>query len=731
MEISVNSNSESNESQSESESQSIDSNNQSQSINQENENTNKLNSEEIEMYLVEKVEVVYLNMKYETKYHTVLKILCFLLSIISYSFLFKFMFMFAVNRQNIYCFDTSYNQFELCSLDQVCKHNFDGISTIIYDDGPMSDTDDINVEFLNVNKKYKDFFYSNSINIFSKIAYDKLDMFSQFYEKFNGGVMLTEREQVNISLKYNDICNYKTSLIIFGMFVFIGTIIGNIFLTICSDIFGRKKILIVSLMICSLFCLLLFLVVMNIDRMINNYKQDFLDNQRKHYSDQYVEIIQQIYFNQQTYIIFKSYKIMLALFLMIIHLTNTSAQHSALCLLVENSINDSLIFKNYWIYNNGVILSLFYSYITTYPLNDFKYSFFISGVLMLCILIAVIYYIKESPRQHYEYSEWIEFTKIFNSIIKEKKDNIQSLYVPKYVYEEMKKIEDQALEKRQTVIKNSIILASKRNSVFEIIQQHLLQIKESLKKGQNLIIKRQELRMNPFIILTCLFYERKVRENNPTIWAYLIIVFFLFNINLNAIYARYFFTREGLFAIYIVNSSFFHITLVFLFSNLVFYIFLQFFGFKRVMTFCFIGVLIFAMIVDMPLTSLPRYLGDVNRYNFDLMAYYINDTSGKSIRVSIFVLGFFNWGIIYSTYIYIFKYTKTLYRCTFFGTIDIINKFAFFGAGLIAVYFVRSLLISAIVSFLGLFTIIFLTDEEEDINIISDKKKFEFNKSYK
>jgi hypothetical protein len=682
------------------------------------------------LYLIEKTEVVYLNMKNETKYHKILKLLSFSFAVISYSYLYLMLFQLAINRQNIYCFSAFSTQFELCSVETACKSAAISNPIMIYDNHSLSNISDINYEIMNVNIKYKDFYYDNVINLYAKITSDRLDRFTEFMDKFNGFVMLTEGEMVSLGIKYSDLCNYQTSVILFGMFYLLGSILGNTIMTLCSDILGRKKIFMISILICSISSILFFTLVFYVDSLIQDSKEDFVLNKKSYYSgNNNIEIIQQLYFSQTTRLIFKNYKIVMAFIFLFIHFSNTGAQHSMMCLVTENSINDNLVYKNFWMYNNAIIISIFYSYILVYPINDFKYAYLINSFFLLIIFILSFYYLKESPRQHYEYSEWIPYTKFFNTINhKNSGSGIKSLYVPLNIYEEISHSEKQAMENRLILVRQLLHSASKRKSTFEYVQLQLNQIKESVRKGHNLILTREEVRRNPFIIFTFLFYEKIIQNNNPIIWAFLVIVFFVFNIMNTNYYARYFFTREGLFQVYIVNSSFFYLVLVQLFSNFFFYIILQFFGFKRVMTFCFIGIMIFAVIVDFPLTVTPSYFGDLNKYNHNLIFSYFYDKFQKTLRISAYVLSFFQWGIYYTTHIYMFKYSRTIYRCTLFGMIDIINKIAFIGAELIAIYFGRNLLIAAIASFIGLFTIIFLTVNEQDQNIILDKKKFDNKK---
>jgi hypothetical protein len=85
-------------------------------------------------------------------------------------------------------------------------------------------------------------------------------------------------------------------------------------------------------------------------------------------------------------------------------------------------------------------------------------------------------------------------------------------------------------------------------------------------------------------------------------------------------------------------------------------------------------------------------------------------------------MGFFLYGIYYNTYMYLFRYTKTIYRSTFFGVVDSISKLVLFGSAVISIYLMWYHLIVSIVSVIGVFTIIFLEDKEDN-NIITDKKR--------
>lgn len=635
----------------------------------------KLNK--IEMFLMDKVEIIYINLKNETRYHKLLKIIFFIFSIVSYSFLFSFLFIFGKQRQNIYCFNMIYNQFELCSIDQACSNSTIGI----YDNSNLSNVSDFNNELLNVNKKYQ--------NLFSKKNNNNNFKF----------VILTENEQANIFLKYNDSCNFYSTNLIFGMSILIGIVISNLTCGLLSDIYGRKKIFIIFGLICSASCFLFFGLIMNLDKTNSNINDEF-----------------------------NKYKLSLALVLLLINFSNSTAQNSVLCKVLENSISDNLVSKNFSYYCNGIILSIIYTYSTIYPFNEFKYYFLISGILILLTVIIVIVYIFESPRQLYEYSEWINYTNFFDSIFDNKNDNLKSLYSPRIIYEETSRMEKEFIESRKMLIKQNCIKNNYKCSFISRIMLELKLLKESLKKNQNFFIKREDLIKNPLLIYSYLVYDKLVRENHPIFLAYLIIVFLIFNITTINYFSTYFFTREGLFSIYFVNSSFLYLTLVLLLSNFIFYFFRHFFGFKRVMTLCFLSIIVFSLIIDFPLTMVPYSLADINKFNYDLLSNYYRNYEGQRIRICLYFLSFFQFGLFYNTYIYFLKYTKTIFRCTFFGAINLIDKLCLFSALFITMFLERSLLISAIASFMGLFTILFLSDKDEDINLICDKKREIFKK---
>jgi hypothetical protein len=425
---------------------------------------------------------------------------------------------------------------------------------------------------------------------------------------------------------------------------------------------------------------------------------------------------------------FNKYKFYLALIMLVINFSNLAGQNSALCIVLENSISDNLVFKNFSYYCNGIILSIIYSYATIYPLNEFKYYFLLSGIIILLVVIIVLFYIYESPRQNYEYSEWVNYTNFFDQIFDNKSDNLKSLYTPRIIYEETVRMEKELIESRKLLIKHNQAKNNFRCSIYSRIILELKLLKENLKKNQNFLINRESLIKNPLLIYSFLVYDNLVKENKPIFLAYLIIVFLILNITTINYISTYFFTREGLFSIYFVNSSFFYLVLVLLFSNFIFYFFRHFLGFKRVMTICFLGVIIFSLIIDFPLAMVPYSLADINKFNYDLLSNYYGNYVGQRIRICLYFLSFFQFGLFYNTYIYFLRYTKTIFRCTFFGAINLLDKLCLFGSLFITMFLERSLLISAIASFMGLFTILFLSDKDEDINLICDKKREIFKK---
>ena len=679
---------------------------------------------EIPKYLIEKVDVIYLSIKNNSNYYTILKFLLFSLAIISYSWIWSFLFMFSLNRQHTYCFNPNIHQFELCSKEQLCANYLSTISVIIYDDNNLSNINDFEDELLKVNRKYKAFFTENISRIFSRLK-SSIDytMRTELNNKFNAAVILSDREHINFHMKYCDLCNYRTSLIIFGAFVIASNLLGNFFMSILSDIFGRKKILVIGIFFTAIFSLCFFSLSTVIDFQISSLKEKFITDQRHNFQEKHVDILQQIYFSVESQRVLRDNKIIFAILLFLIHFFNAGIKHSSLCLLVENSLNDRLVYKNFWFYNNGTIISIFYSYLLSFPSDDFKILYLISGLILLILLYITLRYLYESPRLNFEYSEWKEYTDFFTRTNQKDCEILKQFYITETILQNVKNLEKRLLTERMEEIKESIIRSSKRGSVLDLIEENLNKFRKILKRDEEVMITREEVKRNPFLILAFLIYEKKLRKNKSILLAFIMIVFFINSMISLSFLSKFFYTREGLFAIYIVNSSFFHISLVFLFSNFFFYLIVPFFGFKRVIIFSFVSLFIFGLIIDLPMTDLPISVGDLNRYNYNLIDNYMNERHGRLLRGIIFLIGFFFYGIYYNTYIYLFRFTKTIYRSTFFGFVDSILKIVLFGSVAVSYTFMWNYLIVTIVCIIGIFTVIFLEDKEDN-NIITDRKRY-------
>jgi hypothetical protein len=102
------------------------------------------------------------------------------------------------------------------------------------------------------------------------------------------------------------------------------------------------------------------------------------------------------------------------------------------------------------------------------------------------------------------------------------------------------------------------------------------------------------------------------------------------------------------------------------FSQGFFYFIMKFFGSKIIfISFCFGSIFIFSLlslIMELNLSDSE----DLNIYYFDSYVFTY-DKNRRTFFSLICLITFFAYGLFYVLYLYLIKYTKTLYRCFFLG----------------------------------------------------------------
>ena len=103
---------------------------------------------------------------------------------------------------------------------------------------------------------------------------------------------------------------------------------------------------------------------------------------------------------------------------------------------------------------------------------------------------------------------------------------------------------------------------------------------------------------------------------------------------------------------------------------------------------------------------------DLNTHYFnDFNLYNEQNRPAKALIVSI--ITFFSYGLKFGLLFYLARFTKTIYRCSFFGFFKMVLDLFYFVSIVFTFYFEKSLTYSAIASMIGFVGAYFISDDFE------------------
>ena len=158
-----------------------------------------------------------------------------------------------------------------------------------------------------------------------------------------------------------------------------------------------------------------------------------------------------------------------------------------------------------------------------------------------------------------------------------------------------------------------------------------------------------------------------MRSNKYIPRHYLIILSLIINISL-----IYYITIINLFRAFVIEKAnlfiildykIFVITIIFYVSQMFFFFLMKFFDYNIILFICFSMTLIFSLLFQIKNTFMIEEY-DMNRYSF-----YAENIVFAQFREYFFFnicfLTFFSHGLFFTMYLYLTKFTKTIYRCFF------------------------------------------------------------------
>ena len=581
-----------------------------------------------------------------------------------------FLFLTKSKLENNYCF-SDLNQLDNCLSEQICQDEGSKISLIIYNDtydvvdNSLSESKKFLEEMRSINSYYKNFFVNYNYDITKDKLISSVDTIKYLDNKINFAVILTKKEKWNIFLLFSNICLRDSIFIYLLVIIIAGGAIGSIIFGILADIYGRKKIIIalLILMCCSFTVLIVitFIILNNNAKYMNEFKGKFR-NEIAYIQNAQIETSKNFEFFLPLYFVC----------LLVISISLRPLNKISLVLLLENSTSDLNALKNYRKYNFVTTgIPHFVAFIILVLTNNFYIFLFIFDFFFIVLLITTIIFVNESMRYHYEYCEWNDLTNEVHSLFKINEE-LPVTYKNHIEYEAFR------IEETGQMYGNYI---KRINSIFQFVKQRIIYLKRDIRRNSSFIIKKEEVKFNPLIILTSLSANRVF---NRLKFLLLIILFI--------IYIQIFFVERELVEIpflklsdlyldihnnYIINSNFFILMIVAIISNFFYYMSYRISCFKLVFypSIVILTILLIAYhVISQNSSEIPVNL---NFANFNMNVHNMKRKISNKATSILFLTYFFLIGINFYMNLIVTKITKTLYRCSLFGVNSLLELLAF------------------------------------------------------
>ena len=681
----------------------------------------------------------------------------FILLVVNNSFLWIFNYMFSDQKNKSYCYRQNVKEFGICIYSDFCPS--EGNHDFIYvNDDAISDTD-LKIEINNINKKYLDF-YIHEAKIFSFLN-KKFLKTETTLSKYKITIISTKNE----NYLFNNTFRVGCERYFMGVLaIIILSFFGNLIFGLLADIWGRKKILIITIFIEIAGGYVLFTSTFYIsyltdnnavkEKINNDFLSDFLlnINDNTQFTDDYKSVFSDIK-NEvyETRIIkdrFQRYKLLVFLGLFLIFLANSSVKTITLSYLLENALTEEDMSLYYLLFIFSIPLSIFLSTIMVIYTNSFHYAIIILTSILIIINIIIIIFFYESQRFNFEYCYYSRITEFTEYILG--KEELKNNY--KVKDEDLKNNADMSttLEKEnmnffgiyysfddyriQTELNNERINES--TGYLDTLKypksyfyNNLFYKKKIQKINSKNIIERFNIFRNPFYFVKLINKDKQIRKKSAVILSFIISISIVINLTLQRITTNYLVQRDKL-----ISQTIFR---TYLFSYIII-CFIILFPFVHYLVKCFgLYIILFPSLVlitfstgffelicfmnsDGGVTDLTKYVDGDNEK--------LIDYSNSYLLPFVYILSFCFVCLDYVLYFFIIKLTKTIYRCSFLGNCQIIYNFCFLiGSGL-EKYISGGYYYAFIFSIISIVNSIFINSSEDSLNI-SEMREIKFDET--
>ena len=265
-----------------------------------------------------------------------------------------------------------------------------------------------------------------------------------------------------------------------------------------------------------------------------------------------------------------------------------------------------------------------------------------------------------------------------------------------------------------------------QNSYYKLFKDKNIALKRNIKRDTDFIIKLEDVRSNPFIIITCLFSNRTFNNSKMQILVILILLYVTMNLLQKEFLETPYFTLKDLYFgfkdNFLINSTFFFLLIANALSNFFFY------GLYRIN--CFKTVIMISLVYNTLALLLYYFMENLghedpinfNRYSPKMISKFNRDNISFYLAIILFTIYFLLNGVNFYVYLLILKVSKTIYRCTYFSIHSISLIAAFVITEFIHILMDNYFLFLSSLNALCLIVFIFLSEFKELLYVVNDLK---------
>ena len=689
-----------------------------------------------ERYIVDNIDNILSVLK-EPKLKLVIQeyILYIIIALVSIYY-WIFLFLSTIRFEQAYCF-TSGDQFDACTDDEFCEdlnivlynHTFN------YHNHQLNSLHKVLVEESNIiNTYYKPFFFRYNYLLIKNKIFSNFDL-KIITHKINFGIIITYKENWNLFLRFFSYCQYESYFILFLIMIGAGGIIGSLIFGFLSDIYGRRTIIRITLFIITFSTIGIFIISFYLDCYynynLNNFNTQYIINKE---DPSYNNILSHLFAQNKVKEKFNKFFVFMLFFIFLLNIGLWPLSKQCIALLVENTKSDLYALINFRKINfvfEG--LPPFFSSIIFPNVNNFTVTFLILSIFNILIFIYSLVFLEESIRYYYEYCEWENLTTTILNAYNNDINDFKTLN--KFELEQFQRKEilkhfnlNNILRKRGLLNKDKKM---NNENIFIItyyndIREKNLSFNRNIKRNTDLLIKLNDVKTNPSLLITCLLSNRTFKESKILIFILLILLYIILDLFKKELLEPPYYSITDLYidcnCNYLINSIFIINLIINFLSNYFYYAFYRIQCFKTIIYFSLLSIIINFIVYHIVSINESDTKIDLNQYDMTMIKYYYRDKRPILILAPIFIAYFALNGVIFYVYLLMLKISKTIYRCTFFSGHSISLIISMIISESIYYNMEDYFLFLSVIIFVCLLTFTFLSDFKEILFLINDLK---------